>query len=202
MRKAFFVAAGLCLPAHAVLFATALAVVAFGPSLALAAEAQTYQIDTGPLISAMLPYFEAALVAVVTAATTWLSRKAHQYFGVQLDAKHRDTLNQVIQSRLNQLLALSSSRAPSFYVRSAVLATVSNYVIEKAPDAVRHFGLDEETIRAMVLGRLGNQINKLTGDDDDTTQNTAAAIPEGYAAAPVDLSSGVARRSTTAQAGG
>ena len=172
------------------------------PSLALAAESQTYQIDTGPLISVMLPFFEAALVAVVTAATAWLSRKANQYFGVQLDSKHRDTLNQVIQSRLNQLLAMSASRAPTFYVRSAVLANVANYAIEKAPDAVRHFNLDEETIRAMVLGRLSDQINKLTGDDDDTTQNAAAPIPKGYPAAPVDLSQSVAGRAAAAQARG
>ncbi|WP_319413958.1 hypothetical protein [uncultured Cohaesibacter sp.] len=201
MRKAFFVAAAVRLSAVACLFLAALAVVVFGPSLAQAAEAQTYQIDTGPLISAMLPYFEDLLMAVVTAATVWLSRKAHQYFGVQLDSKHRDTLNQVIQSRLNQLLAMSASRAPTFYVRSAVLANVANYAIEKAPDAVRHFNLDEDTIRAMVLGRLGNQINKLTGDDDDTTQSAAAAVPDGFASAPVDLSSEVARRAATAQAG-
>lgn len=193
MRKAIFVAVGLCLTAG---------LLAISPSLALAADGQAYAIDTGPLISAAMPFLEAALMAVVTAATAWLSRKAHQFFGVQIEAKHREALNEVILSRINQISAIASARSPTFYTRRAVLAAVANYVIEKAPDAVKYFGLDEEGVRAMVLGRITDQIDKLTGDDNGDLASASAAVPSGYPSAPVDLSQAVAGSATAPQAGG
>ena len=193
MRKAIFVAVGLCLTAG---------LLAIPPSLALAADGQTYAIDTGPLISAAMPFLEAALMVVVTAATTWLSRKAHQYFGVQIEAKHREALNEVILSRFNQISVIASARSPTLYTRRAVLAAVANYVIEKAPDAVKYFGLDEESVRAMVLGRIADQIDKLTGDDNGDLASASAAVPSGYPSAPVDLSQAVAGSATAPQAGG
>ncbi|WP_321340707.1 hypothetical protein [uncultured Cohaesibacter sp.] len=83
-----------------------------------------------------------------------------------------------------------------------MVATVSNYVIAKVPDAVKYFGLDDESIRAMVLGRLADQIDKMTGDDDGNFASASASVPSGYAAAPFDLSQAVARRASAPQAGG
>nr|WP_321482865.1 hypothetical protein [uncultured Cohaesibacter sp.] len=194
MRKFLFLMASVCLT---------LAMMALAPSLALAADGQTYAIDTGPLISAAMPFFEAVLMAVATAATAWLSRKAHQYFGVQIEARHREALNEVIQSRLKQILAYAASgRRQTFYTRNEVLALVSNYVITKAPDAVKYFGLDDESIRAMVMGRLGDQIAKMTGDDNGNLAGASAPVPSGYPSAPFDLSQAVARHASAPQAGG
>ena len=78
-------------------------------------------------------------------------------------------------------------------MRQAVVATVSNYVIAKAPDAVKYFGLDDESIRAMVMGRLGDQIDKMTGDDNGNLAGASASVPQGYPSAPFDLSQAVAR---------
>ncbi|WP_319498106.1 hypothetical protein [uncultured Cohaesibacter sp.] len=194
MRKSLFVAAALCL---------ALGATAFIPSLALAADGQTYQINLGPLVELTLPLLEALLMAVVTVVTGWLSRKASQYLGVQIEARHREALNEVIQSRLKQILvSASSARSPTYYTRQAVLAAVANYVIEKAPDAVKYFGLDEEGVRAMVLGRLTDAINKLTGDDDGNLASAAYSVPDGFAAAPLDLSRAVAGYGAPQAAGG
>ena len=201
MRKPLFVMAGLRVSAVACLFLVGLAV-ALVPTLALAADGQTYAIDTGPLISAAMPFLEAALMAVVTAATAWLSRKAHQYFGVQIEAKHREAINEVILSRINQLSVVASARSPTFYTRHTVVAAVANYVIEKVPDAVKYFGLDEQGIRAMVLGRISDQINKLTGDDNGNLASASAPFPSGYPSAPVDLSQAVAGSAVAPQAGG
>ncbi len=185
MRKSIFVAAALCL---------ALGATAFLPSLALAADGQTYQINLGPLVDLTLPLLEALLMAVVTVVTGWLSRKASQYLGVQIEARHREALNEVIQSRLKQILAYAASgRRQTFYTRNEVLALVSNYVIAKAPDAVKYFGLDDDSIKAMILGRLSDQINKLTGDDNGNLASTPHPVPTGYAAAPLDLTQGLAR---------
>ena len=202
MRKLLFVRAVLCLPVHAVLFATAMAV-AFAPSLALAADGQTYQINLGPLVELTLPLLGSLMMAVVTVVTGWLSRKASQYLGVQIEAKHREALNEVIQSRLKQILAYAASgRRQTFYTRNEVLALVSNYVIAKAPDAVKYFGLDDDSIKAMVLGRITDQINKLTGDDNGNLASTPHPVPTGYAAAPLDLTQGLARGGPSPQAGG
>ncbi|WP_319568393.1 hypothetical protein [Cohaesibacter marisflavi] len=201
MRKSLFVMVGLRVSAVACLFLMGWAVV-LAPSLALAADGQTYAIDTGPLISAAMPFLEAALMAVVTAATAWLSRKAHQYFGVQIEAKHRAALNEVIWSRFNQLSVVASARSPTLYTRQAALAAIANYVIEKVPDAIKYFGLDEEGVRAMVLGRLTDQIDKLTGDDNGDLASASASVPSGYPSAPVDLSQAVAGSATAPQAGG
>nr|WP_321482733.1 hypothetical protein [uncultured Cohaesibacter sp.] len=83
-----------------------------------------------------------------------------------------------------------------------MLALVSNYVIAKTPDAVKYFGLDDESIRAMVMGRLADQINKMTGNDNGNFAGASASVPPGYPSAPVDLSQAVAGSAPAPQAGG
>ena len=195
MRKAFFVAAGLCLTAG---------LLAIYPSLALAADAQGYAIDTGPLVASVLPLLEAALFAVVTVATGWLSRKANQYLGVQLDAKHRAALNEGAASLINQILVYATQGASrTYYTKSQILSLVASGLITKFPDAIKHFGLTSKEVEAFVLGRLDKlTLSELSGEINGAAQDPSAAIPKGYPSAPVDLSQAVAGSPPASQAGG
>nr|WP_319513678.1 hypothetical protein [uncultured Cohaesibacter sp.] len=207
MRKSLLVMVGPRMSAVACPFLTGVAVV-LAPPLALAADGQTYAIDTGPLISAAMPFLEAALMAVVTAATAWLSRKANKYLGVQLDAKHRAALNEGAESLINQLLLYAtSSTSRTFYTRHQVMALVANGLLTKFPDAIKYFGLSSKDVEAFVLGRISKyELDELSGRNDGATdgatQNASAAVPSGYPSAPVDLSQAVAGNATAPQAGG
>ncbi|PLW79059.1 hypothetical protein [Cohaesibacter celericrescens] len=175
MRKSSFVTAIYSLLAGA-----------FVSSSAFAQEVQGYQIDTAPLVQMMLPYVETLLMAGVAVVTTWLSAKANKYLGVQLDAKHRATIESVIQSRLRQALAYAADQhAPIIQTKRQLLKSVSDYVISKAPDAVKHFGLSPADLESMILGRVGTNIKALT-----EARNVDAGS-NGSGQGPLDLTDGL-----------
>lgn len=149
MHRIISLAMGLC--------ALCFAALSFA-STALAADEGSYTIDLAPLAEAVMPTLIALLGALVSAALAWAARLLHRYLGVSLDERHRKTLEEIVVSKLRQMLtdAYEGNRASMrIHSRSQLVAEVAGYATRKAPDAIRHFKLQPDDLAEFVSGRVG-----------------------------------------------
>lgn len=126
--------------------------------VAMAADGGGYTVDLSPLVDAMLPTLLAVLGALVSAALAWLFRLFVKYTGVQLDERHRKTLEGMVLSKLRQMLIDTyegNRSALRVSTKSQIIAELAGYATRKAPDAVRHFKLKPDDLEEFVAGRLG-----------------------------------------------
>ncbi|WP_109317533.1 hypothetical protein [Pseudovibrio ascidiaceicola] len=146
MQRIYSLAMGLCALCFALL------------SFSSTVWAASYTIDLAPLADAVMPTLIALLGALVSAALAWAARLLHRYLGVSLDERHRKTLEEIVVSKLRQMLtdAYEGNRASMrIHSRSQLVAEVAGYATRKAPDAIRHFKLQPADLAEFVSGRVG-----------------------------------------------
>ncbi|SFT43876.1 hypothetical protein SAMN05444141_101556 [Pseudovibrio denitrificans] len=149
MQRIYSLAMGLCALCFALLSFT---------SAVWAATEDSYTIDLAPLADAIMPTLIALLGALVSAVLAWAGRLLHRYVGVSLDERHRKTLEDIVVSKLRQMLtdAYEGNRASMrIHSRSQLVAEVADYAARKAPDAIRHFKLQPAELAEFVSGRVG-----------------------------------------------
>lgn len=90
--------------------------------------------QSGGLITALVPYFEASLAALVTALIAWGAQALQKWLGIQL-----------VQSAANL----------TFDARSAVIAQAIEWVESSVPDALKHVGLTPVQLQALIESKIG-----------------------------------------------
>lgn len=129
-------------------------------SIAYAADltAPTPTIDFSPVLLSIIGLAAAAITALggigVKAVTSYLDRK----FGLQLDADTRTYLDQA----LFNAVSFAEHHARDFAqdkaqieVRNRTLAYAMDYMLDRVPDALAHFGITEQALKRMIEARLG-----------------------------------------------
>ncbi|WP_319533441.1 hypothetical protein [uncultured Cohaesibacter sp.] len=181
------------------------ALVAFVAALALglligrpAFAAETYVIDTKPLVEMAMPWIEALVTGAITLVITYVATLIKKYVGVELDQRHRESLAQIVSSKLNQLiLEQSTARVGSFQTRYQILETVAKYVGQRGPDIVKHFRFSPEELEQYVAGNFGETVYKLELGSYVPPQD-----PSGIRPTPADVRVGPAILSSQGRQGG
>ncbi|WP_057466126.1 hypothetical protein [Pseudovibrio sp. POLY-S9] len=143
------------------LFMLALCILSFSLVLlpsAYAAGEGGYTIDLAPVVDALMPTLLGVISLLVSAVLAWLMRLLVKYTGVVLDEKHRKTLDDIVLSKLRQMLtdAYEGNRSSlRVSTKSEVVAELAGYAVRKAPGAIRHFKLDQQGLEEFVAGRVG-----------------------------------------------
>jgi hypothetical protein len=121
------------------------------------AAAQSTVIDAGSIFGAWKPYIVEILASVIALLAGWVFNLLRVRFGLDIDARHRETLETTLTNAvgvvLNQLEAYGGSA--KLDVKNAILAEAVTYVLKGAPDALRHFGLTEDRIREKIVAKAG-----------------------------------------------
>ncbi|SNY93447.1 hypothetical protein SAMN04515647_3741 [Cohaesibacter sp. ES.047] len=145
--------------------------------------AETYAIDTKPMIDLIMPFFEPVILAAFTALLGIVAKLLKKYVGVELDEKHRESLAQIAASKLNQIaFEQVSAHAPTYYTRHQILQTVADYIVERGPQAVKHFGLTPKALEAYIAGNFRRELMNLESRSDVNTEtgfNLRPASPYG-----------------------
>ncbi|PZU43919.1 MAG: hypothetical protein DI566_13450 [Microbacterium sp.] len=155
-------AAGLCLvvgyevarsalPPAVVRVTNLLAVaVTFGMALWLAigeadaAEAATDPAPATSVAQALQPIVDMVVLALVGAFIAWLKIKLSAWFGVELDAKHRETLQSALTTAAGIVLADGSKS----------IGAGLGHLRMGAGDAIRHFGLDDALLERLLTAKV------------------------------------------------
>lgn len=110
--------------------------------------------------------------------------------GLQVDASMRATIDQGLQKAIGAGVALAQNKFAGATVRpidvkNEVVASAINYAIKHIPDALAHFGLnDEDKIKAMIESRLGMAAVAATQASGDAAPVSTAANATASPAAP------------------
>ncbi len=127
--------------------------------MALPAYAAT--IDLSPLTTLAGEFAQGladVVAAVLVGAVAWAGKKL---FGLQIDAKQRDSLHGAIERGIGAAFETMLKKAKgnnSFEVDSEVIALVANYVAKMSPDAVKYFGLDPDKLADLITAKIGERL--------------------------------------------
>tara|TARA_B100000686_G_scaffold296912_1_gene328829 strand:+ start:1790 stop:2311 length:522 start_codon:yes stop_codon:yes gene_type:complete len=153
------------------------AALAFMPGMAFAADqlstaATEYPIATNELIITFIGLVFGALAGVAGWAVFSLRNAAKKYLNINIDAKTREYLETALMSGLawaeNKAIERAHKiRQPS--TKDQKIGQAADYVIERVPDALQHFGLDRHGIIQLIEARLkdGNHKDDEKAEDEE-----------------------------------
>lgn len=132
-------------------------------------------VDFTPLIATGVTLLSGIVAMLGRTAVRALVAYLEHKTRMELDAHTRDYLDAALvraidwgTSRAEQALGAG---APTVDLRNAAVAQAAQYALERVPDALEHFGIDGDGLKAMVEARL----NTLWGDLTDRPAGGAEA---------------------------
>ena len=97
---------------------------------------------------ALAPTVDYLVEAAIAAAIGWVALRLNKLTGIQIDAKHREALQSALSTGAHMILAQAASAG------ERQIAVGIDHVMAGAKDAVTHFGLSQERVRAMVIAKV------------------------------------------------
>ncbi|PZQ46323.1 MAG: hypothetical protein DI551_05255 [Micavibrio aeruginosavorus] len=143
--KSFFSAIALCLLSVLIM-----------PAMAFAAD--TFEISIQEPIQILIGLVFSAITALAVVGIVKFS-ESHKDTLTKLgiDEKHREVLQDAVAMGLNFAKNIVLDKAKGISnpaVKSELVAAASNYVLNRVPDAIEHFGITEEALKEMILARF------------------------------------------------
>ena len=100
------------------------------------------------VLTAFLPYAPEVIGTIVVPFAIGVLWRGFRYFGVEIDEKHKRTLQSALTTGANMALAKNLTGA-------AAVKLIMDHVLGKgAPDAVANFKLDLNQLQDLAQGRL------------------------------------------------
>ncbi|PWR17691.1 hypothetical protein [Zavarzinia aquatilis] len=125
------------------------------PVPALAADGTT--VDFAPVIT---PVIE-ALFGVVAGLAGWAIRHLTVWLKLKQDSEVRRYLEDTCYAGIALVRARSDAALTgklSFDTKSAMVAEVAQYLIDRVPGALKRFGLSDDALKNYVLARIGGGV--------------------------------------------
>ena len=111
-------------------------------------------IDLTPILNLGID----ALAVVLVALGGWVLARLGRKFGLEADDQVRVYLGEALAGGVGWAKEQAKRRSEDIAhveVRDRAVAEAGNYVIARVPDAVRHFGLNQTKVEALIAARLG-----------------------------------------------
>ena len=132
----------------------------FAGLLLFGAPANAATIDFSPvttLANEFLRSFVSLLASVIVGAAAWAAKK---WFGLQVDAKQRESLHGAIERGIGSALETILKKwdgKTAIEVDSEVVAMVSNYVLKLSPAAVKYFKLTPDMLADLINAKISER---------------------------------------------
>lgn len=109
-------------------------------------------VDVGPVLETLL----GSLAAAVMAIGSWALARLAKRLGLEADSKIRAYLDEALYRAIGYATSrLRDEGTPILIdVKSELVARATNYILDRVPDAVSHFGLDSRSIGRLIEARL------------------------------------------------
>jgi hypothetical protein len=115
-------------------------------------------VDLSPLLQVLIDYVAGPLAAVMSALLLAILSRYLKKLGLENDEKVRIYLNDALQNGIE--FALNKARLSAGGARLTVdlhnetAAVAARYVLDKVPDAIKHFGITPEKVEELVKARM------------------------------------------------
>lgn len=141
---------------YLVLAVAAILIAAALPVVAMAQESDT-TVNVGQLLAPWLELLVGAVVTLALALLAYLTALIKAKTGIDIGAKHRETLQAAVENAAGLVLAKvqGSLADKTIDVRHPLVRDAIMYVNANAPDAVAHWGLSGDAIAEKILAKIG-----------------------------------------------
>lgn len=112
-----------------------------------------HRIDFRPLLDQVVWPTLAAVVAAIAGA---LIRRAMRWLKISEDRMVREYLETALVNGLELARQRLGPVSLGVTTKSQVVAEAANYVIGRVPDALKHFSIDEATLKRLVEARIAS----------------------------------------------
>jgi hypothetical protein len=138
----------------ALLPAAALALLA--GCFAFAAVAQDTVITAEPWVATFLPFVTAITVALIGTLVPLIFAYVLKKWGLDVDKEHRDAFQTSVTNAAGLLLqrAAASASTAKIDVGSPMMAEAIRYVQERAPDALKKWGITPDMIAKSIVAKI------------------------------------------------
>lgn len=96
------------------------------------------------------------LTVVLSAVVAWVGKTVKKKFDIDIDTSKEGTLNRAIDRGMDyaRKFATGDDGKIAIPVSNMMVKWAADYVIDKVPDTLNHFGITEERLREMIAARL------------------------------------------------
>ncbi|WP_158673477.1 hypothetical protein [Bosea sp. FBZP-16] len=132
--------------------------------IVLGAHAEAQTVTTGEsLFGVFKPYLTELASVFVAALAAWLFKLIREKLGIDIEAKHRDALQAALTNAAGLVINRAGGLAGALALPNAnpLVQQGVSYVIDSAPDALRHFGITPEEARRILTEKLEAKIGVL-----------------------------------------
>ncbi len=114
-------------------------------------------ISLAPIVQTLLPYVLAGVGSLITVVFGWMTYLLKKKFNIDIDAGMREALQTAATNGAAKVIAGLQGNFENMKidVGSPLVAEAIRYVEAHAPDAIKHFGVNESTLADLVLAKLG-----------------------------------------------
>ncbi len=103
------------------------------------------------IIEVATPLIGGALVALIG----WLAAILKKKTGIEIDAKHRDTLHSALMTGVTAALTEVGTKLPGTVdVRSIMIARGISWARQAAGDAIQHFGVTDDQLETLAAAKV------------------------------------------------
>ncbi len=110
------------------------------------------------------PFLVEVTSILILALVGWLAGTVKAKFKIDIDAKHRDALQAALTNAAGLVINRAGGMASALILPNAnpFIQQGVSYVIEAAPDALKHFGITPETAGRVLTEKLEAKIGVLS----------------------------------------
>jgi hypothetical protein len=134
-------------------------------------------LDLTPILQAILGLASVALVAILNSAAAVLKQR----WGVDIDTSKEGTLNRAIDRGIDfvrtQALGADGKLMIDASHMPIMVKWAADYVIDKVPDTLEHFGIDEGKIEEMISARFRDLFPEAADVMKPTPPRASRAMP-------------------------
>jgi hypothetical protein len=136
---------------------------------------ETTVVDFTSVADILLQYGVVVVSVVITGAIAWVSKKLKDKFGLEIEGRHRETLQDALEYGMtfsvNKLRELYGTKL-TIDMKNTMVAFAAAYVIQQVPDTLKSFGIDPSTAegKAKIADMVSARLNPYMFDEPDVVE--------------------------------
>lgn len=126
--------------------------------LTLPSTAQAATLDLGWAVDLAAPYIETTAIALAAALLGWVMSRLGRWVGLEIERSHAEALHGAIARGVRHAVSLVRTELKgraSVDVESRLIAETAIYLEKLMPDALDHFGLNDDALDRLIRAYLG-----------------------------------------------
>lgn len=118
-------------------------------------------VDVGWVVDVIAPFVETALLACAAGLIGWLASRLGRWVGIEIDRDHAQALHDALARGVRHAVSLvrqEAKKRASIDIESRLIAETAIYLEQLMPDALNHFGLNDEALDRLIRAHLGPDV--------------------------------------------